>query len=71
MENQEFISHYGIKHFQVPIPAHKAPIDCIPLSSMMRALQILRDQENYPILVHCNKGKVSRYSSTLTIRVLI
>ena len=39
-------------------PAHKADVDCIPVDAMRDVLAILQEEANYPLLIHCNKGKV-------------
>ena len=44
-------------HVQLPVPAHKNAFCSIPVESMERALSILMDPRNHPVLVHCNKGK--------------
>ena len=63
VENKEFIIENGIKHVQIPIPANKNPSDVIPPKSMARALELLFNKKYHPILVHCNKGKVSNLPS--------
>lgn len=57
-ENVVFMEENGIQHFQIPIPAHKDPSIVIPAESIAKALKIISDRSNYPLLVHCNKGKV-------------
>lgn len=57
IENQDFIARGNIMHVVLPLPAHKNAFDSIPLESMERALSILMDKRNHPVLVHCNKGK--------------
>jgi len=57
-ENVEFMEGNGIQHFQIPIPAHKDPSTVIPPESIAKALKIMSDPSKYPLLVHCNKGKV-------------
>ncbi|KAL8700542.1 MAG: hypothetical protein Q9201_005393 [Fulgogasparrea decipioides] len=56
-ENVAFMEKNGIQHFQIPIPAHKTESVTIPLQNIANALDILRDPERQPVLVHCNKGK--------------
>lgn len=53
----EFIDSHGINHFQIMIPPNKQPFVAIPLESMTKALSLILDPRNHPILVHCNKGK--------------
>ncbi|KAL8733329.1 MAG: hypothetical protein Q9166_002153 [cf. Caloplaca sp. 2 TL-2023] len=56
-ENVLFMKENGIQHFQIPIPAHKSESVTIPLENIANALDILRNTERHPVLVHCNKGK--------------
>lgn len=58
-ENAEYISFHGIHHVQIPIPPNKDTFESIPMESMAKALEVLHDERNHPVLVHCNKGKVS------------
>lgn len=58
-EYQRFMAEHGIQHFQVHIPANKGEIK-INACEMTRALEIVLDRSNHPMLIHCNKGKVSR-----------
>ncbi|MCJ1311723.1 hypothetical protein MMC25_005396 [Agyrium rufum] len=57
MENIRFLKENGIRHFQIAIPAHKEPSDRIPIQNISKALELMLDCTNHPILVHCNKGK--------------
>jgi len=57
LENQQFVADGKIMHVQLPLPAHKNAFSSIPVESMERALSILMDPRNHPVLVHCNKGK--------------
>ena len=56
--NVGFMKKHGIRHFQIPIPAHKDESVVIPSERIAAALRVLQDSRNHPILVHCNKGKV-------------
>ena len=53
-----FMAQSGIQHFQKPLPANKGEI-AVQEFQMKRALDIILDRSNHPILIHCNKGKVS------------
>lgn len=64
-ENVLFMKENGISHFQIPIAAHKNESVTIPLENIANALDILRNPERHPVLVHCNKGKVSSYLKSL------
>ncbi|MCJ1368138.1 hypothetical protein MMC16_007279 [Acarospora aff. strigata] len=57
LENVEFVTQNGIRHFQIHIPANKDPFVTIPPKDMAAALKILLDKRNHPVLIHCNKGK--------------
>ncbi|KAF2004806.1 protein-tyrosine phosphatase, partial [Amniculicola lignicola CBS 123094] len=52
----KFMSESGINHVQVHIPANKGEVR-IQISEMQKALKVVTDQSNWPILIHCNKGK--------------
>lgn len=54
---QDFMTQYGIQHFQVPIEPNKDPAITINPASMEAALRVLATSINQPVLVHCNKGK--------------
>jgi tyrosine-protein phosphatase SIW14 len=55
-EYQSFMDSSGIQHFQVHINANKGAV-LVDSCAMSRALRLLMDRSNHPILVHCNKGK--------------
>lgn len=61
-ENIEFMKENGIQHFQIPIPAHKSASVTIPLQSIANALEVLLNTKLHPVLIHCNKGKVTAQS---------
>ncbi|KKY14552.1 putative tyrosine-protein phosphatase siw14 [Diplodia seriata] len=52
----KFISENGIRHYRVHVPANKGQV-CIPPEVMVHALMVVLDRSNYPLLIHCNKGK--------------
>jgi tyrosine-protein phosphatase SIW14 len=55
-EYQEFMKKSGIQHFQVHIKANKGEVR-VESCEMSRALRLIMDRTNHPILIHCNKGK--------------
>ena len=57
-EVDEFATKHRINHLRVLIQPLKEECDIIPQIVMDRALDIILDESNHPILVHCNKGKV-------------
>ena len=54
----EYVEEEGIEHFRIIIPAHKNPSSTIPIDILFEALKIILNRANYPLLIHCNKGKV-------------
>ncbi|KAF2872575.1 tyrosine phosphatase family-domain-containing protein [Massariosphaeria phaeospora] len=55
-EYRAFMVEAGIQHFHVHIPANKGEVK-VQACQMSKALGILLDRSNHPVLVHCNKGK--------------
>lgn len=53
---QAFMDGAGIQHFQVHIRANKGEVR-VDSCEMSRALRLIMDRTNHPILIHCNKGK--------------
>ncbi|KAF2117572.1 tyrosine phosphatase family-domain-containing protein [Lophiotrema nucula] len=51
-----FMVQSGIQHYQTPLPANKGEIK-VQEFQMKKALDIILDRSNHPILIHCNKGK--------------
>jgi tyrosine-protein phosphatase SIW14 len=56
-EYENFISTNGIKHFQIPILANKDEKVFSPPETVRKVLDLMLDPSNYPMLIHCNKGK--------------
>ncbi|KAH7380022.1 tyrosine-protein phosphatase-like protein SIW14 [Pyrenochaeta sp. MPI-SDFR-AT-0127] len=55
-EYQGFMKEAGIQHFHVHIKANKGEVR-VDSCEMSRALRLIMDRANHPILIHCNKGK--------------
>lgn len=55
-EYQGFMKDAGIQHFHAHIRANKGEVR-VESCEMSRALRLIMDRSNHPILVHCNKGK--------------
>lgn len=55
-EYQAFMDDSGIQHFQVHIRANKGEVR-VDSCEMQRALRLIMDRTNHPIMIHCNKGK--------------
>lgn len=47
-----------VKFFHLGTTGNKEPFQFIPQDLIMNALEILLDETNHPILIHCNKGIV-------------
>lgn len=56
-ENIEFNEREGINFFQIGLSGNKEPFVKIKPHLVKQALDILHDESNHPILVHCNRGK--------------
>lgn len=54
----EYVEEEGIEHFRIIVPAHKSPSSIIPIDTLLETLKIILNHSNYPLLIHCNKGKV-------------
>lgn len=52
-----FISSNGISHHHIPILANKDENKYTEAATVNKIMELLLDRENYPILIHCNKGK--------------
>ncbi|KAF2840609.1 protein-tyrosine phosphatase, partial [Patellaria atrata CBS 101060] len=55
-EHVQFMRENGIQHITVHIRANKEEIR-IDTCQMAAALGVVLDRSNYPLLIHCNKGK--------------
>jgi protein tyrosine phosphatase (PTP) superfamily phosphohydrolase (DUF442 family) len=57
--HSSFLKENGIKHYCIPFIANKdasvKTSDCV----VNTILRIMLDKANHPMLIHCNKGKVS------------
>ncbi|QLL30405.1 hypothetical protein HG536_0A02220 [Torulaspora globosa] len=56
-ENEEFLKQSGIRLFQVGMSGNKEPFVNIPSDLLTRALEVVLNPDNQPILIHCNRGK--------------
>lgn len=56
-ENVEFLNKSGIQLFQIGMSGNKEPFVNLPSDLLTRALEIVLDPKNQPILIHCNRGK--------------
>ncbi|KAI8934444.1 hypothetical protein NX059_009176 [Plenodomus lindquistii] len=55
-EYKDFMDEAEIQHFHVHIRANKGDVR-VESCEMSRALRLIMDRTNHPILIHCNKGK--------------
>ncbi|CAI4756127.1 ADE_G0046110.mRNA.1.CDS.1 [Saccharomyces cerevisiae] len=56
-ENLNFLKLTGIKLYQVGMSGNKEPFVNIPSHLLTKALEIVLNPANQPILIHCNRGK--------------
>jgi tyrosine-protein phosphatase SIW14 len=53
---QAFMQAHGIKHIVINMKGtNKSEISPVVMNSIM---EVLLERQNYPLLVHCNRGKV-------------
>lgn len=64
-DHQAFLEEGGITHHRILVHPNKDPAVKTPDAVVIRILQILVTRSNQPVLVHCNKGKVS-FSYTMS-----
>lgn len=57
LENVEFLNQSGIRLFQVGMSGNKEPFVNLPNDMLTKALEIVLNPANQPILIHCNRGK--------------
>jgi tyrosine-protein phosphatase SIW14 len=57
--NLSFLSKHHAKLLQFGVAGNKEPFIEIPIHTIREALKQVIDPKNHPILIHCNKGKVS------------
>jgi protein tyrosine/serine phosphatase len=51
-----WVQEQDINHILLPLPANKEVV-CVQAPDMVKALEVVSNKENWPILIHCNKGK--------------
>jgi protein-tyrosine phosphatase len=54
---RKFITKNDISHHHIPILANKDPEIYTSDDTVCKVLELMLDSSNYPILIHCNKGK--------------
>lgn len=57
--HSSFLKENGIKHYRIPFIANKDASVKTPDGVVNTILRIMLDKANHPMLIHCNKGKVS------------
>ncbi|KAJ9136407.1 hypothetical protein P3X46_033490 [Hevea brasiliensis] len=55
--NYEFLKANGIRLFQFGIEMCKEPFVNIPEETIRKALKVVLDVRNHPVLIHCKRGK--------------
>ncbi|KAF2673127.1 protein-tyrosine phosphatase, partial [Microthyrium microscopicum] len=53
---REWMFQEGIQHHNIILPTNKDAVN-MREADIKAALSVLLDQRNYPLLIHCNKGK--------------
>lgn len=61
-EYAKFVAKNGITQHVFDIKGTKK--QSIPAETMRNVLDVVLDKRNHPVLVHCNRGRVSTNSST-------
>ncbi|KAL3229138.1 Inositol phosphatase SIW14 [Nakaseomyces bracarensis] len=56
-ENLDFFKSANIQLFQVGMSGNKEPFVNIPSDLLTKALEVVLNPENQPVLIHCNRGK--------------
>jgi tyrosine-protein phosphatase SIW14 len=52
----QFLEDNSIRQVRIHVPANKEVMR-IEATTMLQALGVVLDRKNYPLLIHCNKGK--------------
>jgi protein tyrosine/serine phosphatase len=66
-----FMSRCGITHYHIPILANKDPERYTPDETVYKVVELMLNKENYPMLIHCNKGKHRTGCITASFRRVI
>ena len=66
LESANYVKSNGITHLRIPIIAHKSSRSINALEKIAEVQLVLKDTSRYPVLVHCNKGKVCRLECSVT-----
>ncbi|KAJ3270690.1 hypothetical protein HDV01_007514 [Terramyces sp. JEL0728] len=56
-QNKVFLKENNINLFQFGVAGNKEPFVDIPVDKISKALTVILDVRNHPLLIHCNKGK--------------
>ncbi|KIW12435.1 hypothetical protein PV08_09712 [Exophiala spinifera] len=57
LDYANFITSNGITHYQIPIQANKDADVYSSDETVNKVLNLILDPSNYPMLIHCNKGR--------------
>ncbi|KIX93706.1 uncharacterized protein Z520_10612 [Fonsecaea multimorphosa CBS 102226] len=57
VEYHKFMTSHGITHYIIPILANKDPEVYTSDAVVCKVVELMLDPQNYPMLIHCNKGK--------------
>lgn len=56
-ENTAFIEEHGINLIQVGMAGNKEPFVKMDVGDIRKALEVILNPSNHPLLIHCNQGK--------------
>lgn len=56
-ENVAFLKANGINFFQVGMSGNKEPFINVSYATITKALEVVLNPANHPLLIHCNRGK--------------
>jgi hypothetical protein len=56
-EYERFLSSHSIQYFHLPVKGNKLHCEEMDREKTKRALSLLIDKRNYPIIIHCRSGK--------------
>jgi tyrosine-protein phosphatase SIW14 len=56
-ENMRFIEDNKIRFFQVGMSGNKEPFVHVSHETITKALEVVLNPDNHPLLIHCNRGK--------------
>jgi tyrosine-protein phosphatase SIW14 len=56
-ETQDLIKRLNIQYHHLSMQGNKEPFTQMDQQTILKAIEIILNTDNHPVLVHCNKGK--------------